>query len=97
MLAPGGNNHRAFFVEGVGGWGAGTWLPPSPPRRWGGGGLAGHPDQCPLAKVCHGEALPWPSLQEHVGIKVPAGTILVVRKGMYGGVARVPPELEGLA
>ena len=60
-------------------------------------GVAGHPDQCPLAKVCHGEALPWPTLQGHVGIKVPAGTILVVRKGMYGGVARIPLELEGVA
>ena len=28
---------------------------------------------------------------------MPAGTILVVRKGMYGGPARVPPELEGVA
>ena len=28
---------------------------------------------------------------------MPAGTILVVRKGLYGGVARVPPELEGVA
>ena len=61
------------------------------------GGVAGHPDQCPLAKVCHGEALPWSTLQHHVGIKVPAGTVLVVRKGTYGGVARVPPELEGVA
>ena len=61
------------------------------------GGVAGHPDQCPLAKVCHGEALPWPTLQGHVGIKVPAGTILVVRKGMYGGLARVAPEHEGVA
>ena len=46
------------------------------------GGVAGHPDQCPLAKVCHGEALPWPSLQGHVGIRVPPGCILVVRKGI---------------
>ena len=61
------------------------------------GGIAGHPDECPLAKVCHGEALPWPTLQGHVGIKVPAGTILVVRKGMYGGMARVPLELRGVA
>ena len=30
-------------------------------------------------------------------MKVPAGTILVVRKGMYGGVAMVPLELEGVA
>ena len=78
------------------GWGGVGWLPPSPLRRCGGGGGAGHPNQCPLAKVCHGEALLWPGLQEHVGIKVPAGTILVVRKGMYGGVARAPPELEGV-
>ena len=61
------------------------------------GGVAGHPGQCPLAKVCHGEALPWPSLQGHVGIRVPPGYILVVRKGLYGGVARVAPEVEGLA
>ena len=61
------------------------------------GQLAGDPDQCPLAKVCHGEALPWTTLQGHVGIKAPAGTILVVRKGMYGGVARFAPELEGVA
>ena len=59
--------------------------------------MAGHPDQCPLAKACHGEALPWPTLLEHVGIKVPAVTILVVREGMYGGVVRVPLELEGVA
>ena len=59
-------------------------------------GVAGRPDQCPLAKVCNGEALPWPTLQEHVGIKVPAGTILLVRKRMYGGLARVPPEREGV-
>ena len=61
------------------------------------GGVAGHPDQCPLAKVCHGEAMPWPTLQGHVGIRVPPGWILVVRKGMYGGVARVAPEVEGVA
>ena len=64
------------------------------------GGVAGHPNQCPLAKVCHGEALPWPSLQgpcRHVGIKVPPGCILVVRKGLYGGVARVAPEVKGVA
>ena len=61
------------------------------------GGVAGHPDQCPLAKVCHGEALPWPSPQGHVGIRVPPGCILVVRKGLYGGVARVAPEVEGVA
>ena len=30
-------------------------------------------------------------------MEVPAGTMLVVRKGMYGGVARVPPELHGVA
>ena len=61
------------------------------------GGVAGHPDQCPLAKVCHGEALTWPTLQGHVGIRVPLGCILVVRKGMYGGVARVSPEVERVA
>ena len=61
------------------------------------GGVAGHPDQCPLAKVCHGDALLCPTLQERIGIQVPTGTILMVRKGMYGGVARVPPELEGVA
>ena len=65
------------------------------------GGVGGHRDQCPLAKVCHGEALPWPSLQGHVGIKVPPGCILVVRRGLYvmedGGVARVAPEVEGVA
>ena len=61
------------------------------------GGVAGHPDQCPLAKVCHGEALPWPSLQGHVGIRVQLGCILVVRRGLYGGVARVAPQEEGVA
>ena len=73
-------------------------MPPSLMRRW--GGVARHPDQCPLAKVCHGEALPWPSLQgpcRHFVIKVPPGCILVVRKGLYGGVARVSPEVEGVA
>ena len=71
------------------------WLPPSLMRR--SGGVAGHPDQCPLAKVCHGEALPWPTLQGHAGIRVPPGCILVVRKGLYGGLARVAPEVEGMA
>ena len=61
------------------------------------GGVAGQPGQCPLAKVCHGEALPWPSLQGHVGIRVPPGCILVVRKGLFGGVARMAPEVEGVA
>ena len=61
------------------------------------GGIEGHPDQCPLARVCHGEALPWLSLQGHVGIRVPPGCILVVRKGLYGGPARVAPEVEGVA
>ena len=61
------------------------------------GGVAGHPDECPLAKVCHGEAVPWPTLQGHVGIRVPPGCILVVRKGLYGGVARVAREVEGVA
>ena len=59
--------------------------------------MAGHPDQCPLAKVYRGVALLCPSLQEHFGIKVPVGTILVLTTGMYGGVARVPPEFEGVA
>ena len=61
------------------------------------GGIAGHPGQCPLAKVCHGEALPWPSLQGHVGIGVLPGCILVVRKGWYGGVARMALEIQGVA
>ena len=61
------------------------------------GAVAGHPDRCPFAKVCHGEALPWPTLQGHVGIKVPPGCILVVRRGLYGGVARVAPEVERVA
>ena len=51
------------------------------------GGIAGHPDECPLAKVCHGEALPWPTLQGHLGIRVLPGCIFVVRKGLYGGTA----------
>ena len=91
MLAPGGNNHRAFFAVGVGGGGREVVAPLTNEEV---GGVAGHPDQCPLAKVCHGEALPWPTLQGHVGIRVPPGCILVVRKGLYGGVARVAPEVE---
>ena len=92
-LLPVGTNTGHFLLSG---WGlGGLWLPPSRLRRW--GGVAGHPDQCPLARVRHGEAPPWPTLQGHVGIKVPAGTILVVRKGIYAGAARVRPELEGVA
>ena len=92
-LLPVGTTTGHFLL--IGGGVGGRWLPPSLIRRW--GGVAGHPDPCLLAKVCHGEALPWHTLQGHVAIKVPAGTILVVRKGMYGGVARVPQELEGVA
>ena len=61
------------------------------------GGVVGHPDQCALAKVCHWEVLPWATLQGHVGMRVPPACILVVRKGMYGGVARVAHEVEGVA
>ena len=81
MLARGRIKYPAFFVEGVG---------------WGGGSPA-HLDQCLLTKVCHGVGVRWPSLQEHVGIQVLAGTISMVRRGTYGGVAGFPPELEGLA
>ena len=56
MLAPGGNNHWAFFVVGVGGWQG------APLTAEEVGGIAGHPNECPLAKVGHGEALPWPTL-----------------------------------
>ena len=92
-LLPVGTTTGHFLLSG---WGVGREVvPPLTTKEV--GGVAGHPDQCPLAKVCHGEALPWPTLQGHVGIKVPGGTILVVRKGMYGGVARVTPELEGVA
>ena len=92
VLAPGGNNHRAFFVVRVEGWEGVARLTHEEP-----GWVAGQPDQCPLAKVCHRETLPGPTLQRHVGTKVSPGCILVVTKGMYGGVAMVPPELEGVA
>ena len=93
MLAPSGTTIGHFLLRG---WvGGGSWLPPSPLRR--GAGVARHPDRCRLAKVCRGKALPWPNLQEHVGIKVSTGAIVMVRKGMYGGVARVPPEVKGVA
>ena len=92
-LLPVGTTTGHFLLRG---WGAGREVV-APLTTEEVGGVASHPDLCPLARVCHGEARPWPSLQEHVGIKVPAGTILVVRKGMYGGVARVPPELTGVA
>ena len=57
------------------------------------------PRSMPLGQgvPCNGEAVPWPTLQGDGGIKVPVGTILVVRNGMYGGVAKVAPELEGVA
>ena len=62
------------------------------------GGVTSHSDQCPLAKVCHGDALPWLwPLKGHVGIRVPPGCMLVVTKQLYGGVARVAPEVEGVA
>ena len=59
--------------------------------------VAGHADQYPLATVCHGEALPLLTLHGHVGIRVPLGCILVVRKDIYGGLARVEPQVKGLA
>ena len=74
------------------GWG--TWREVvAPLNNDAAGGVAGRPAQCPLAKVCHGEALPWPTLQGHVGIRLPPGSILVLRKGSNGGVARVAPEV----
>ena len=92
-LLPVGTTTGEFLLTGLGG---GTELV-APLTTEEVGGVARHPDQCPLAKVCHAEALPWPILQGHVGIEVPAGTILVVRKGTYRGVARVAPEPEGVA
>ena len=92
-LLPVGTTTGHFLLSG---WGIGREVI-APLTNEEAGAVAGHPDQCPLAKVCHGEALPWPTLQGHVGIKVPAGTILVVRRGLYGGVARVAPEVEGVA
>ena len=88
-LLPVGTTTGHFLLSG---WGIGRELI-APLTNEEAGAVAGHPDQCPLAKVCHGEALPWPTLQGHVGMKVPAGTILVVRRGLYGGVARVAPEV----
>ena len=86
-LLPVGTTTGHFLLRGLGGY---------PPHRGGegGGGLAGHPEQCPLAKakVCHGEAVPCLSLHAHL-----QGTILVVTRGMHGAMARVPPELEGIA
>ena len=76
-----GNNHGPFFVEGVQGGGVLAPLSAEEVER-----VAGHPNHCPLDKVCHGEAVPWPGLQEHVGM---------VRRRTYGGVARVLPEFEG--
>ena len=93
-LLPVGTTTGHFSLLGRGGWR--EMVTPLTNEEVG-GRVVGHPDWCPLAKVCHGEALPWPTLRGHVGIEVPAGTILVVRKGMYGGVARVPPQLEGVA
>ena len=92
-LLPVGTTTGHFLLSG---WGIGREVI-APLTNEEAGAVAGHPDQCPLAKVCHGEALPWPTLQGHVGMKVPAGTILVVRRGLYGGVARVAPEVEGVA
>ena len=92
-LLPVGTTTGHFLLSG---WGIGREVI-SPLTNEEAGAVAGHPDQCPLAKVCHGEALPWPTLQGHVGMKVPAGTILVVRRGLYGGVARVAPEVEWVA
>ena len=92
-LLPVGPTAGHFLLRG---WGGGREVA-APLTTEEVGGVAGHTHQCRLAKVCHAEALPWPSLQEHFGINVPAGNILVVRKGMYGGVASPPPELEGLA
>ena len=76
-LLPVGTTTGRFLLRGWG-WGEGGGCLLTTGEV---GGVAGHPDQCPLAKVCHGEALSWPGLQEHVGIKLPAGTILVVRRG----------------
>ena len=92
-LLPVGTTTEHFLLSG---WGIGREVI-APLTNEEAGAVAGHPDQYPLAKVCHGEALPWPTLQGHVGIKVPAGTILVVRRGLYGGVARVAPAVEGVA
>ena len=86
-LLPVGTTTGHFLLSG---WGIGREVI-APLTNEEAGAVAGHPDQCPLAKVCHGEALPWPTLQGHVGMKVPAGTIVVVRRGLYGGVARVVP------
>ena len=80
VLPPNGNHQQPFLLRGL--QGERVVLAPLSAEEV--ERVAGRPDQCPLAKVCHGEAFPLPSLQEHVGIKVPAGTILVVNRGVYG-------------
>ena len=90
---PVGTTTGHFLLSG---WGGGREVVTPLTNEEVGGGVAGHPAQCALAKVCHGEALPWPTLQGHVGIRVLPGCILVVRKGMYGGVPRVALEVEGV-
>ena len=77
-LLPVGTTTGHFLLSG---WGNGREVI-APLTNEEAGGVAGHPDQCPLAKVCHGEALPWPSVQGHVGIRVPPGCILVVQEGI---------------
>ena len=80
-LLPAGTTPGHFLLSG---WGGGREVV-APLTDEVVGGVAGHPDQCPLAKVCHREALPCPTLQGHVGIQVPPGCILVVRKVLYEG------------
>ena len=58
-LLPLGTTTGDFLLSG---WGIGREVI-APLTNEEAGAVAGHPDQCPLAKVCHGEALPWPSLQ----------------------------------
>ena len=53
--------------------------------------MAGHPDRGPLAKVCHGEALPWRTLQEQVEIKVPTGSNFGAEEANVSRSPKGPP------
>ena len=92
-LLPVGTSTGHFLLTG---WGGGREVvAPSRVTRW--GGLQATPTSAPRPRCAMGSHCRGPPCKGFSGIKVLAGTILVVREGMYGGVARVPRALEGVA
>ena len=65
MLAPGGNNHQAFFVEGMGG----GVVAPLTTEEVGGGGWQATPTSAPWPRCAMGRHCRGPACKSMLGLR----------------------------